>query len=87
VEAIDSRPVQSLLCLEFKIGQDPLDSLAALRKVNSATYNSAFVFKLKGIVHGKSLTNQQSSFEVQLRGEDIVNGLMERIHVIRDKMS
>lgn len=75
-----------MLNLVFKVGQDPHDSLAALRQVDYAQYNGAFTFKLKGLVHGKSLGSAE---ELQLRvtGEDIVTGIMERVAQIRSKMA
>ena len=62
----------------FKIGQDPQDSLAALRRVDYSQYNSTFVFKLAGLIHCKSLGNADS-FEMRVSGEDIVTGIMDRV--------
>lgn len=64
------RSVQSVICLEFKLREDPLDSLASLRQVNLEQYNTNFCFRLDGIVHGKSLSNE-NEFQVQVNGEDI----------------
>lgn len=38
-------------------------------------------------MHGKPLTTRQASFEIQVRGVDIVEGLMARIEQIRGKMA
>ena len=85
------RPCQSLVCLEFRIGQDPLNSLATLRQVNTSSFNTLYEFKLAGSVHGKSLTSEtnqrEEGFVLQIRGEDIASALMHRISEIRSKMS
>lgn len=86
-----TRLCQSLVCLEFQIQQDPMDSLASLRQVNTTSYNTQYEFKLAGNVHGKSLTtapgSSEAGFVLRVRGEDIAMALMQRISDIRSKMS
>ena len=78
--------VDSLLCLEFKVLQDPQLKLASLRKINKTLLETHFRFQLKGMIHSQEISDHPS-FEFNVHGSEIIKSITDRLIQIRSEMT